>query len=144
MSGRGGADGCALAAEREPWQWRRLVGPAAAASCAPRQLTAVFSPQCKQVPPGRRQRRRGEPEGSSAMGPLRESKVRKARSVDAGGSVRERWREREGNHCRARRARCELEGWRLEWGKRGQEGGGEDGKRGTFAQVMRAGRWVGA
>ncbi|XP_032981684.1 syntabulin isoform X4 [Rhinolophus ferrumequinum] len=30
--------------------------------------------QCKQVPPGRRQRRRGEPEGSSAMGPLRESK----------------------------------------------------------------------
>lgn len=110
----------------------------------PRQLTAVFSPRCKQVPPGRRQRRRGEPEGSSAMGPLRESKVRKARSVDAGGSARERWREREGDHCRARRARCELEGWRLERGKRGQEGGGEDGKRGTFAQVMRPGRWVGA
>lgn len=81
MSGRGGAAGRALGAEREPRQWRRRVSPAAAAPRTPhpaprtpRGLSGLLTP-CTQVPPpGRRQRRREERAGSSAMGPLRETK----------------------------------------------------------------------
>lgn len=76
------------------------------AAAARTRLRAASSPRCAQVPPpGRRQRqrrrRREEPAGSSAMGPLRETKVRRSRHVGAGGGVRRRRRERGGGHCGA-------------------------------------------
>lgn len=100
VSVRGGAAGRALGALRElPQRWRR-VGSAAAGGRRARRLSTVSSPRCPQVPlPGRRQRRREEPAGGSAMGPLRETKVRRARLAGADGSVRERRGERSGVHC---------------------------------------------
>lgn len=78
------------------------------------QFSAGFSPRCQQVPPGRRQRRREEPEGSSAMGPLRESKVKRSTECERGVRARGRWTERQGGPCGARRGRGELQGWRVE------------------------------
>lgn len=130
MSGRGGAPGRALGAKREPRQRRRRVSPAAAAARSARGLSAVSWPRCPQVPlPGRRQRRREEPVGCSAMGPLRETKVRRARLAGADGSVRRCQREKEAGQVRAEKVGGQS------YGRRGQGGAGHDEKAGE--QLLR-------
>ena len=144
VSGRGGAAGRALGALRELLQRWRRVGPAAAAGRTARRLSAVSSPRCPQVPPpGRRQRRREEPAGGSAMGPLRETKVRRARLAGADGGVRERRRERSGVHC-GEGSQVRAGGVTFRVVVNGdKEVVGTMRRQGTVAQVMRPGRWGG-